>query len=573
MTKKIWTIMTIVSFLLFTGAIGFASSDLNLESDEKIITVREADADEKEVFLEKDGKELLRKYTLIDGEWKVESEAPVDIHKRGLVGLDKLGSSQELEVLVKNYLDSNKYDLGALPGKVDYSNSQYLPPVGKQEENSCVGWAVGYYLRTFQLAKEMDWSVSENGKPVPSKVFSPNFLYNQINGGEDNGATLQEAGKLLKNVGAATLKDFPYNQGDYKTKPTYDVVRSGYKYRIKDSYSLFSRSDISNIKISKLKEYLLTGDLPVVGVDAGYSWEIPHKDESGNFIVTKDDSYIGGHAVVVVGYDDSFKTPDGTGAFKVLNSWGAEWANGGYAYVSYEAMVEDSISGTVYTDLERFRVENRHESYIDGYGDGTFKPNEMVTRAEAVKMIVGLDSEPLIQGPSFPDSENHWASREIYTAFTKGYVTGYPDGNFLPNKSIKRAEFATIIYKKMGSSIPKGGDYVITKYFYDSIDHSTSRYVNTLGSMRLIGGYPDGSFKPEENITRAEAVMILNRIQERIPQEDFISSIDNPPFKDVIENGKKHWAYGNIFEASKNHVYEYNLDQSGELDEKWKKVE
>lgn len=573
MTRGTWVLLGLVLGALLIGGTANADMELRLEAGETVKSKLEISESQLEAFVEVDGAVYLRSYEKSDGIWVLKHEKSVEIHEKGLKEPEKREKSSGLDSIVKNYLDSNDYDLEELPERVDYSDSDYIPPAEEQSGNSCVGWAVGYYLRTFQEGKEQGWNIMGEGKINSERVFSPYFIYNQINGGADNGSTLQDAGKLLKNVGAVTISDFSDPEG-FEVKPSYDIVRKGYKYRIKDYYNLFGRNDSAEIKVSRLKEYLLTGDLPVVGVDAGYSWEQPHMDENGNYIVVSDESYIGGHAVIVVGYDDKLPTPDGIGAFEILNSWGAEWGNGGYSYVSYEAMAEDTISGVVYTDLERFYVENEHAPYVSGYVDGTFKPDRFITRAETVKLIVSSSGEELQSGEQFSDvGESHWAGDEIYTAFQKGYISGYPDGSFRPDVPVTRAEFAAIIYGSMGQSIPKGGDYFITRYFYDSLDMWSTRRVNILGTMGLINGYPDGSFRPDEYVSRAEAVVILNRVKERIADRDFMDRTGKAQYRDVATKNSKHWAYYDILEASLEHVFLYELDDRRELKEIWRSVD
>lgn len=572
MAKGVWALSGLALGILLMGSPVAAEPQLQLEAGETVESEIEVSDSQLEAFVEVDGAVYFRRYEKADGLWTLNSEERVKLHSKGLLEPEKLEKSSELGSLVKNYLESKGYDLKDLPARVDYSDSKHIPPAGEQLGNSCVGWAVGYYLRTFQEGKEQGWDIVKDGKVDNDRVFSPYFIYNQINGGTDNGSTLQDAGKLLKNVGAATVSDFSDPEG-FEVKPSYDVVRKGYKYRIKDYYNLFGRNDAAETKLGNLKEYLLTGDLPVVGIDAGYSWEQPHLDENGNHIVLSDESYIGGHAVVVVGYDDEFPTPDGTGAFKVLNSWGTEWGNGGYSYVSYEAMAEDTISGVAYTDLERFYVENEHIPYVSGYVDGTFKPDRFITRSETVKLIVSSSGDEVQSGDQFSDvGESHWASGEIYTAFQKGYISGYPDGSFRPDVPVTRAEFATIVYGSMGQSIPKGGDYLITKYFYDSLDMWSTRRVNTLGTMGLINGYPDGSFRPDDYVSRAEAVVILNRVKERVGDKSFMDRVEGVQYEDIVTRNSKHWAYYDILEASVDHVFLYELDGKRELKETWRSV-
>jgi len=269
------------------------------------------------------------------------------LYKTGL----KEYSIEEKSRLLQRALDEEFVGVDILPSSIDHSDSPYLPPAGTQRENSCVGWAVGYYLRTYQQGMDFEWSVKNGRDYYPSRVFLPAFIYNQINDGRDAGATLEDFGRLLENVGAATHEDFPYIPGDYRTKPSSDVISSAYPHRIRDWHILYSRYDSKEYIMRKTKEYLNTGDILVAGVYVGDNGYYPDIQEDGTSIITKEACPRGGHAITVVGYDDGMATSDGLGAFKVINSWGSEWGDQGFSYVSYEEFSSNIIKAVVYTDL------------------------------------------------------------------------------------------------------------------------------------------------------------------------------------------------------------------------------
>ncbi|WP_242842515.1 C1 family peptidase [Peptoclostridium acidaminophilum] len=277
------------------------------------------------------------------------------------------GYIEEKSKLLQRALDEEFVGEDILPSSIDHSDSPYLPPAGSQRENSCVGWAVGYYLRTYQQGMDFEWSVKSGIDYYPSRVFSPTFIYNQINYGVDAGATLEDAGRLLENVGAATLEDFPYIQGDYRTKPSSDVISSAYPHRIRDWHILYNRYDSKEYIMRKTKEYLNTGDILVAGVYVGDNWYNPDIQADGTSIITKEVCPRAGHAITVVGYDDGIATSDGPGAFKVINSWGSEWGDQGFSYVSYEEFSSNIIKAVVYTDIanESLSQEKPDESLYE----------------------------------------------------------------------------------------------------------------------------------------------------------------------------------------------------------------
>lgn len=90
----------------------------------------------------------------------------------------------------------------------------------------------------------------------------------------------------------------------------------------------------------------------------GFKFNYPYFDEYDNAIITTDEYANFGHAVVLVGYDDNIETPEGHGAFKVINSYGEEWGDDGFAYMTYESYVSSIHGGYIFTDLE-------NDDYLD----------------------------------------------------------------------------------------------------------------------------------------------------------------------------------------------------------------
>lgn len=147
------------------------------------------------------------------------------------------------------------------------------------------------------------------------------------------------------------------------------------------------------------------------------------------------------------------------------------------------------------------------EGYVKGYPDSTFKPDNVVTRAEFVTMVNAAYQVPLNgTGNDFTDIQTtDWFASDVWSAVEKGYVNGYDDNTFKPNQYIKREEAACLIQKLTKMS---GGS---KKNFADSaqIDSWAQDAVDTLTLKGIMAGYPDGTFKPTGNLTRAEAVAII----------------------------------------------------------------
>ena len=145
----------------------------------------------------------------------------------------------------------------------------------------------------------------------------------------------------------------------------------------------------------------------------------------------------------------------------------------------------------------------------------------------------------------------------------KDIIKGYPDGTFKPNKSITRAEFAVIASKYIKD--PKATDETFSDV---PMNHWAKDAIVKVKAEGLISGYPDGTFKPDAPITRAEAVSIVNRMFDRVADGEFVREhrFEIKSFKDLVEN---HWAYYKIFEATNGHDF---VRDSNKIDEEWKDV-
>ncbi|WP_127495023.1 S-layer homology domain-containing protein [Paenibacillus glycanilyticus] len=186
-----------------------------------------------------------------------------------------------------------------------------------------------------------------------------------------------------------------------------------------------------------------------------------------------------------------------------------------------------------------------HNAYMTGYSDGTFRPNQSVTRAEMSTMLYRLLSGTLPGKGSvtaFTDvSGSFWASEAIRWGQQVGILSGYPDHSFKPNATITRAEMAAIIAKWLqldpGAANPA---------FRDVKGHWASAHIAAAAKLGYMTGYSDGTFRPDQPLTRAEAVVIVNRILGRGP----LTGVTTPTWKDVPAS---FWAFGAIEEASRSH--------------------
>lgn len=197
-------------------------------------------------------------------------------------------------------------------------------------------------------------------------------------------------------------------------------------------------------------------------------------------------------------------------------------------------------------------MENRtvqfHQAYIQGYEDGTFKPDRNLTRAEIAAMIArnqGFDGSALATAAPFSDVPvSHWAAGAIAYVKQQGYMAGDAAGAFRPNAVITRAEMAAIAarYKQLRL----GTEQQSITAFADIAGHWAVLEIAANKQAGILSGYEDGTFRPNGHLTRAEGVTVINRLLDRGP----LYEAGKPTFLDVVET---HWAFEEIEEAARDH--------------------
>ena len=202
---------------------------------------------------------------------------------------------------------------------------------------------------------------------------------------------------------------------------------------------------------------------------------------------------------------------------------------------------------------------SEHIWYVHGYPDGSFRPSNSITRAEfatALFRLIESDYRHIPQPSRFSDvGTQSWYAQPINYLAGRGMLLGYPDGTFRPNQAITRAELTAAIARFFALT-DTGANHFTDVY----VNHWAIRYINNAHNRGWIVGYADGTFRPDNAITRAEAVMLINRVLGRIP---------NPVTIDYHLEGlmlftdltPAHWAFYQVMEAAIEH--EYMLCESG----------
>ena len=231
---------------------------------------------------------------------------------------------------------------------------------------------------------------------------------------------------------------------------------------------------------------------------------------------------------------------------------------------------------TVYAGWKKSTPEEleagNHVAYIAGYPDGTVQPMNNITRDETAAIIFRLLKEDirnanLTNKNGFKDFDSsEWANVEISTLVKMGIIHGRSDEEFAPKASITRAEFATMFASFSDMEDPQAAE-AETPAFSDISGHWAEKYINRAAQLGWIAGFPDGTFHPDDFITRAEASSLINSVLLRVPStaDHLIDGISWPDNSDTSA-----WYYIDMQEATNSHD---NTREGLTLpDERWTKI-
>ena len=225
---------------------------------------------------------------------------------------------------------------------------------------------------------------------------------------------------------------------------------------------------------------------------------------------------------------------------------------------------------TVYAGWEATGVPDKlngddHYAYVIGYLDGNVRPNANVSRAETATIFFRLLKSDIRDGNLTADNEfsdvsdGQWHNKAISTMAKLGIVKGRRADSFDPDASITRAEFAAICARFNTKPVENSGS------FSDISGHWAEKYIERAATLGWIAGYSDGTFRPSNYITRAEAMTMINRVLCRMPQsaDDLLNNMTVWP-----DNHPTDWHYLAVQEATNSH----DFDRKGEVNETWTKL-
>jgi hypothetical protein len=279
----------------------------------------------------------------------------------------KLATKEQLRSIP---MASTPFSGESLPSLVDLSPT--LPPIGDQgSQNSCVGWSVGYGLKAYQERIESNETI----------LFSPSYIYNQLNNGQDGGINIIDAMNLISQQGAGLWGDMPYTDKDFTRKPTASAIEKASRYKID-----FWRQ-VNVLDIKEVKAQVSAGFPVVIGtiVDEGFINEGTRMKET--YVWTKaSGKQKGNHAMLVIGYDDNKK------AFKVMNSWGTKWGDNGYAWISYtwfpNVVKEGYVAKDATEGLPQKKEDIKKQAEIIANADTLPKPTTDPTESLSLKFHI-----------------------------------------------------------------------------------------------------------------------------------------------------------------------------------------
>ena len=349
---------------------------------------------------------------------------------------------------------------------------RFAPSVGNQgAQGSCVGWSSAYAARTILES-------TRTGNNPDNLKFSPAFLYNQIGLDGCQGSYIIRAMEFMTKQGSVPYEEFTYNDQDCTRQPSQQLMREAEQFKMHgfNRLSLGDRNDV--IDLHAVKQNIAQGAPVVIGMMVGQSFMEPMKGQDVWEPESGDDNMMGfgGHAMCVVGYDDNKYG----GSFLLMNSWGPEWGNNGFAWVPYgdfeyfvreaygvDPMHSTSASTPLSCEIGLVQVEYQGNKVVAGgyislrsAGGNKFETNTPIAIGSKFKIEVKNNTECYIyvfgketDGTSytlFPYPTKEDPTKTRYSAFCG--ITGYrlfpKDKSMTPDSIGTRDVMAVVVSKE-----------------------------------------------------------------------------------------------------------------------------
>ena len=361
-----------------------------------------------------------------------------------------------------------------------FSLKPYAPTPGDQgRQPSCVGWASGYGARTIAYAIKNNWKY--NKVQINQNAFSPSFIYNQIKAYGDlnctRGSYISDAMKLMNSKGILKKSEFSYNPSSCTEKPNAYAMQQAQNHKI-ITFERLAKWDNPYNLVLKTKKALANKNPVVVGM-----FRYGRLSGPGELWIAPTTPSTGGHAMVVVGYDDNKYG----GAFEIMNSWGTRFRNNGFFWVKYADFKK-------YIKTAYVLVDNSSSPNIDKNITTVSYSNELSGEI-TLKLSNGKNMAPrLLDG----------AKRNF------NIVKAKKNQRLKTTYSIDKAYSSGTQFRIYLKSKQRGYVYLIG---YGGSDKS----VNML--------YPFDHFSPFFNYTNSEIA---------IPNEDYYIEFDNQPGQDIL---------------------------------------
>lgn len=405
-----------------------------------------------------------------------------------------------------------------------------------------------YRVGTSDVTLYAVWAVDGDGDGTPDYQTTYTVTYDLDGGTAADGETYGE--ENVKPGETITIKAAPTRNG-YAFKGWYDGTKT---YQPGDNVTILD----ADLKLTA--QWISTGSgggstSHIIKAEAGPGGAIA---PSGSVRVTH-----GGSKTFTVTPDTDHRIVDilvDGESVGVVSKYTFENVREGH---TIEAIFEKipTVADPDDTGVSKWLNTEDHIQYLHGYPGSLFGPNNNMTRAEVAQMFYNLLLEQevpvTVRFDDVPDTA--WYSKAVNTLGSLGIVAGIGDGQYAPERPITRAEFTVIAMRF--AKLPEGG----TNIFSDVVEN-TWYYDYVIGSIQYgwITGYPDGTFRPENTITRAEVTTIVNRMLDRRADESFVNS-HGDKLNSFFDVSKSYWAYYQIMEAANAH----HCTKNG-LEEIWK---